>query len=198
VSPEDILAGYHEFGFDLSLNPLCRFNFLTRAGLLRQIIGEKLRHQQPISYVSHVPLNFERTPEQLDAMRADLLREQRWSSRQYFHASLLEMSADKLQTARQILERIRNYVQQHHARLILVDLPVNKSWYDRYFDWNDSKEMLYRSATEKLKEEGFQYYDWRWDKDFVYADFYDDHHMVQSGRNKILPLYLHAISKARN
>jgi hypothetical protein len=189
VEAADILAVYDELDYESGVNPLCRVSFLARGGVLKNVLAKRLRGKRPVRFVSHIPQPFEGDLDKLEEKRSSGRRAQYWSAREAFRGRWLEMEDRQVESTLRALSRIRNHLEQRGVRLILVDLPLNRRWFDEYFDWDQTKERTYERLGVELRRQGYEYHDWRWRSEFGYADFYDHQHMVQSGRDKIFPLY---------
>lgn len=195
LRPRDILKAYETAGVQDDINPMCHISYLSGSELMMRMLVQKVSGKKPVAYSTHLPLKFEDDPSKLEATRRRILRDQLWRSRQDFRARWLEMQPREIEAAFRTLERIREHVDKQGARLVLIDLPLNKTWFDRHFDWDAGKEGLYSEFGARLRAAGFDYRDLRWDARFDYEDFYDHQHMVRSGREKMLTIYRDVLSR---
>ncbi len=196
IKPVDIINQMREFGLTPSINPLCNLTALSRRKQLRKIYKNTLsviKGEMPTTYSGIYPLPLDRIPEKLEAIRA--LRRIRQNTPE-FYQDWVHIDASQATKNIEIISRIRKLSATHGTSLVLVDLPLNREWFEKYHRAWKLNEQEYRKIIDQIRSRKIIYHDYRDSPGFTFDDFYDHTHMTESGRKKFLPIYLRIIKQA--
>lgn len=189
ISSGDLLDAYDDLNIEAQfVNPLCHISFLTKPKVVKGIMLNAFSETKP-NYITNIPQEFESDVTKLKEKRKTIQRKQMWQSRDAFANRWLKINAVSLNTSVGVISNIHKVVSNAGAKLVVIDTPLNKSWFEKYFNWGDDEEKVYNKLKQKLKASGVNYHDLRWDSRFTYDDFYDHQHVMQSGRIKLAPIY---------
>ena len=192
IFPSDINVARKELGIvDSLIDNHCYFSLLSSFEVLSRVLSSFVTGQT--KFEKYFPMSYERFPAKLENRREQRRKNQYNDEFNKYQFQFDEAVANK---NFEVIKKLNELLLSKGAKLLVLDLPQNVDWFQRYHGKMDSDFIKpYKKYIHRIKDNGIAFYDFRKNEKFSYENFYDHIHMIQTGRDIFFPMLKKMITR---